>query len=240
MNVEGITKNAEAPFDPMGKASPPPQTDLGKEDFLKLLVTQLANQDPLAPSDPTQFVSQLAQFTSLEQLVNVNQGLDVLAISQTAATSAQMVSFVGKEVLFSSSQLLVDSPGEDQQLRFELADDAESVTITLKDASGKVVRTLEAGGLEAGPQEIAFDGDDDGGNPLAEGTYTFEVQANSAGGGTVAVETRSKAYVTSITFVNGYPELVLSDGRTVTLGQVVEVSEPSPSPDNAQEEGETP
>jgi flagellar basal-body rod modification protein FlgD len=229
MSAEAIAQNASAPYDAMAKAAEPPRTDLGKQDFLHLLVTQLANQDPLAPSDPTQFVSQLAQLTSLEQLVNVNAGLDVLAISQTAATSAQMVSFVGKEVLFSSDQVVLDEPGEAGTFHFELEDDAETVTITVEDAKGQVVRTIEAGPLEAGAGSIAFDGNDADGNPLPEGTYTFTVEAKDGKGEPVGVTTRAKALVQSITFENGYPELVMADGRKVTLGQVVEVKVPAPA-----------
>ena len=85
---------------------------LGQDTFLRLLTTQMQNQDPSSPMDNEQFVAQLAQFTSLEQLVGVNEGLNILAMTQAAATSAQMVSYVGKEVTISDSTVYVNGTDE--------------------------------------------------------------------------------------------------------------------------------
>ncbi len=225
MYIDQLQSQASSPMRTMtGGSALAPSTELGKEDFLRLLTTQLANQDPLSPSDPTQFISQLAELTSLEQLTNVNQGLDVLAVSQTAGTSAQMVSFVGKEVSYVSDQLLLDEPGEGSTLHFDLGGEAKDVKVHVKNSAGVVVRTLELGSLGEGPQEAWFDGTDDPGNPLPEGTYTFEVEATDVAGELVEVDTRSTGFVASISFAKGYPELLMEDGSTVTLGQVIEVT----------------
>ena len=69
---------------------------LGKDEFLKLLVAQLTHQDPLDPTDPTEFVGQLSQLSSLEQLMSMRDGLELMAVAQTAGTSADVVSFVGR------------------------------------------------------------------------------------------------------------------------------------------------
>ncbi|MFT7582311.1 MAG: flagellar basal-body rod modification protein FlgD, partial [Myxococcota bacterium] len=93
--MNAIPSTPQAPFDPTATSANARVDDgaLGKDDFLNLLVAQLGNQDPLSPTDPTDFVSQLSQFTSLEQLIGLREGLDLLAITQTAGTSAEMVSF---------------------------------------------------------------------------------------------------------------------------------------------------
>jgi flagellar basal-body rod modification protein FlgD len=78
---------------------------MDRDTFLKLLVTQLSNQDPLQPTEPTEFVSQLAEFTALEQMSGVREGMDMMLISQTAATSAQVVHFVGKEITFEDNRV---------------------------------------------------------------------------------------------------------------------------------------
>lgn len=221
--IRGVT---DAPFNPSGREIQTGDPNaMGKDAFLKLLVTQLANQDPMSPADPTEFVSQLAQFTSLEQLTSVNDGINVLALSQAAATSAQMVSFVGKQVWVDDSSIFLAGGGAPADLNFGLDGDATSVDIAVKDSAGKVVRTIEAGAHESGDVVVNFDGLDDEGNTLPAGTYTFEVTAKDAAGADVGVRERSSGVVQSITFDSGYPQLLLEDGRMVALGQVMEVTE---------------
>ena len=228
----GLAGAVDAPYDPtsmgggMGGAVTGSQ-DLGKDAFLRLLITQLSNQDPLAPTDPTQFVSQLAQFTSLEQLVGVNEGLDVLTISQTAATSAQMVSFVGQDVWIDDSTFIWDAGDESEELHFSLDEDASKVTVQVKDESGEVVRTLELGAKGEGEVVVDFDGKDDDGNPIPAGSYSFAVSAEDSDGDPIGVETKSKGHVSGVTFQNGYPQLMLEDGREISLGQVLQVAAPT-------------
>ena len=229
MNVNGAG-GAQAPFDPkqasektsavqdaMGKQA------LGKEDFLKLLVTQLSQQDPLSPTDSTQFVTQLSQFSSLEQLVNIKDGMDLLAVVQTAGSSAQMVSFIGKSVKVSDQTLVWEEGQTSGNIDFKLEGDAKDVTVFIKDSTGKTVKTIEAGSLNEGPHQIAVDGKDNQGAAFAPGSYTFEVSAKDDKGADVNVSNTSTGVVSGVTFENGYPELVLSDGRKVQLGSVIEV-----------------
>lgn len=221
-----LSSVAEAPYDArsLGGASSAPT--LGKESFLKLLVVQLSNQDPLSPAEPTEFISQLAQFTSLEQLNNLNEGLNVLAISQTAATSAQMVSFVGQIATFASDSIVLTKPGESTEVHYSLDDNADEVTVQLLDESGSVVRTLELGAQASGSQTVPFDGRNEFGGPLPPGTYTLQVTAKDEDGGHIGVRTKDTGMVTGVTFENGYPQLVMADGRKVTLNNILTVSSP--------------
>lgn len=216
--------NVSAPYDPTQSAGGPEGGGaLGKESFMKLLVAQLSAQDPLNPSDSTEFVSQLTQFTSMEQLVNIKEGLDLLAITETAGTSAQMVSFIGQEVSFSSDSFVVDEPGEIQDISFTLPQNADSVDIVVKDENGIVVRNHTAGSMQSGSQTIDFDGLNDEGGKLPEGTYTFEVVAKDKNGESINATTQSTGIVDAVVFENGYPELLMDDGRKITLSQVVKV-----------------
>ena len=225
--MQSIDSNSvSAPFDPMAQSGAKDGGVMGKDSFMKLLVTQLSNQDPMAPSDPTEFVSQLAQFTSLEQLVGVNEGLNILALTQAAATSAQMVAYVGKEVTIDDSALHVTGDEERVGISFELPERATSLEITVRDESGEVVRTLDLGGHMAGPVHSSFEPTDDQGQPLPPGTYHYEVTATNADGEPIDVREQSTGFVESVVFENGYPELMLADGRRVPLGQVLKVSTP--------------
>ena len=89
-------------------AATPPKNTLGKDDFLKLLTTQLQHQDPLQPMDSQAFIAQLAQFSSVEQLTALGTRLDTLLVAQASANQLQTASLVGKEVLFRSDQLRLD------------------------------------------------------------------------------------------------------------------------------------
>ena len=150
--MNGLGSAADSPFDPMAASGAHYQDNgvMGKDSFMKLPITQLSNQDPMSPSDPTEFVSQLSEFTSLEQLVGLNEGLNILAMTQAAATSAQMVSYVGKEVTVSDSTLFVNGDDPSVGLSFDLPERATSVEVTITDESGKVVRTVDLGARMAG------------------------------------------------------------------------------------------
>ena len=216
--------NVSAPYDPTQKSGGAESTGaLEKESFMKLLVTQLSAQDPLNPADSTEFVNQLTQFTSMEQLVNIKEGLDLLAITETAGTSAQMVSFIGKDVSFSADSFVIDEPGEQEEVSFNLTESANTVDIVVKDEDGKVVRNMEAGAMGSGSQTITLDGLNDEGGKLPEGTYTFEVVAKTKDGERIESTTQSNGTVEAVVFENGYPELMMEDGRKITLSQVVKV-----------------
>ena len=80
------------------EAIEPKASSMGKDDFLQLLVTQLQNQDPLSPMDSTGFTAQLAQFSSLEELQNINETLSGVGSSQTILTNSQAVDYIGKQI----------------------------------------------------------------------------------------------------------------------------------------------
>ena len=183
MSTAPSISNASAPYDPTASSGGAESGGaLEKESFMKLLVTQLSAQDPLNPADSTEFVNQLTQFTSMEQLVNIKEGLDLLAVTETAGTSAQMVSFIGKDVTFSADSFVLDSAGETDEIQFDLKESAATVEVVIKDEDGKVVRNMELGSMSEGGQTVAIDGINDEGGKLPEGTYTFEVVAKNVEG----------------------------------------------------------
>jgi flagellar basal-body rod modification protein FlgD len=198
-------------------------TTLGKDDFLKLLITQLQNQDPLNPSDSTEFASQLAQFSSLEQLNNINESLSTLNQYQASINNAQAVSFIGKEIESKGNTVEMKS-GQSVACEFELAEAASTVTVSIYDSSGAFVKDVTATGLSAGKQTVTWDGKDRNGSTVAEGTYTFEVQAYGASKETVEVTTYSQGTVTGVSFNDGITYLSLGSGE-VALGDVVRITQ---------------
>jgi len=228
--VTSVTNNASAPYDPTGSTATGglPNGALGKEDFLSLLVAQLSHQDPMEPTDPTQFVSQLSQFSSLEQLMNLKDGLDLLAISQTAGTSAQMVSFIGKSVVYDGSTVSWHAGDSARELSYQLNDNPASVTVTIRDSKGTAVDEYSVENAKKGTNPLTFDGETQDGKALPEGQYSVEITAKDAEGNVLRVRQEATARVAGVTFENGYPEIVLGDGTTLTLGQVIKVLEQAP------------
>lgn len=141
---------------------------MGKDAFLKLLVTQLQHQDPLNPADSTEFTSQLAQFSSLEQLSNVNDNLNMLKLYQASMNNAQAVSFIGKDIVSKGKTLQV-TPGQPVSCEFSLGADAKRVAVSIYDAAGNFVKDIRATALKAGAQSLSWDGKDRNGNTVADG-----------------------------------------------------------------------
>jgi len=200
---------------------------MGKDAFLKLLITQLQHQDPLNPADSTEFTSQLAQFSSLEQLSNVNDNLNTLKLYQASINNAQAVSFIGKDIVSKGKTLRVTS-GQPVSCEFNLGAEAKRVAISIYDATGNFVKDIQATALKAGTQSLSWDAKDRNGNTVADGAYTFEVQAEGASGEKLDVTTYSKGTVTGVTFEDGVTYLVV-DRSKVAIGDVTQVKQGSVS-----------
>jgi flagellar basal-body rod modification protein FlgD len=138
-----------------------------------------------------------------------------------------MVQFVGKDISFQDNSFHWDRKTPTTELEFSLDGDAQGVSVLVQDENGKSVRTIEIGQRSSGKNKVVFDGLDDNGNPLDTGNYTFTVTALDANEAPVKTTTRASGRVTAVTFEAGYPELILTDGRRVDLGKVLEVKKPS-------------
>ena len=202
-------------------------TILGKDDFLTLLITQLQNQDPLDPTDSVEYTAQLAQFSSLEQLSNVNQNLEYLQLYQASINNAQAVSFIGKEVTALGDRIQI-SEGSAEACEFNLAANASGVTINIYNEAGNLVKTIEAGSMDSGRQSIQWDGTDQNGNQMKDGDYTFEVMAVDADEQPVEAITYSTGIVSGVTFIQGTTYFMVEDQR-IPIADIVEVNEVAPS-----------
>lgn len=199
------------------------QGEMGKDQFLKLLVTQLANQDPLSPMDGTAFVAQLAQFSSLEQLVNMSDRMQALAMTQTAGIGAQAVSFVGKELTARGGSFSQAEGQADRKLYAELGGAAATATLTVVNEKGQTVATRDLGSRKAGRNEIDFDGRGNDGAPLPAGSYTFRIDAKDGTGAAVETTALTRGVVEAVVYTGGVPRLRVG-GRELTLGDVMEVA----------------
>ncbi len=205
---------------------------MGKEDFLKLLTAQLAHQDPLSPMDNSAFVAQLSQFSSVEQLMNANQNLGTLQLVAASQSNTQIAGLIGKDIEANGNVLRHAAPGP-APINFDLGGTAKTVTVTIRDAQGKIVRTLEATDRAGGANILAWDGKDVAGNMAPAGTYQIEVSAKDGEGKDVSSSLKFTGRVTGVSFKGGIPLLEVGD-MSVQVADVIAVRDPaapaSPSP----------
>lgn len=203
----------------------PPSPDqangmLGKDDFLGMLVTQLRYQNPLEPMADTEFIAQLAQFSTLEQMQNMNANLQVNMQLIQSVGNALATSLIGKHVSAVGHSVYLSESG-DAQIRYNLSKGAE-VTLKILEKDGDPVRTLVAGSQSSGEHTISWDGKDDAGKRVKEGTYTYQVWAVDAEGNPVASGTYSEGRITGVRFVGGGAVLLVGN-MEVNLSDVLEI-----------------
>jgi flagellar basal-body rod modification protein FlgD len=184
--------------------------DASQDRFLKLLTTQLKNQDPLNPMDNAQMTSQMAQISTVSGIEKLNATLEKLMSSSTDTQAMQAASMLGHQVLVEGSGMSLPQDGQTVG-GVELAQPVDSATLTIRDANGLVVRTLQMGAQPAGLTDFVWDGKSDGGAQAAAGRYSISVAAVQ-GSKAVTATTLELAPVTGV--------LRDSTGIRLELGQL--------------------
>lgn len=204
---------------------------MGQEAFLKLLVAQLQNQDPLNPQENHEFVAQLAQFSSLEQSIGINDRLDALTLQNQGMQNSQIVGMVGKQATVKGNIVTLSGQGAIVPVSFTLADPAAEATIVIRDAAGRSVRTIPVAAKAAGTVTVTWNGQSDSGNPQPAGPYQVTVTAKNADGGPVSLTQQTTGLIDSVSFDRGFPVLHLDSGVSAPVGDLMSVSPPqSPNP----------
>ena len=189
---------------------------LGKDAFLKMLIAQLRHQDPLNPMDGTAFVAQLAQFSSLEQLTNLNQTMGALPEYLNQFSSAQMANLIGNDAVVKGNSITVS--GSATNIVYRLPADIQNGTIKIYNANGMKVDTIKLAPQKAGAQSILWNS---GSQP--PGNYTWEITASDARGGTVVPEQMLYGRIQGVSFKNGKPYLTVN-GQEVAFSNVVSIT----------------
>ncbi len=201
-----------------------PSKEMDRDAFLNLLITQLQNQDPLNPTDSTEFTAQLAQFSSLEQLGNVNDNLIQLQNFQASINNSQAVSLIGKEIMANGNSFQL-TDGRPAGCDFDIDENAAVVVVSIYDHTGEYVTSFDGQNLTAGQQTLYWDGTDKNGNPAAPGNYTFEIMAADVDGNNIQTTTFFSGTVNKVVFENNTTYL-FAGGQKVALGDVIQVSAP--------------
>jgi flagellar basal-body rod modification protein FlgD len=181
---------------------------MNKDDFLKLFITQLQNQDPLNPMDSTEYISQLAQLSQVEQAYNTNSNLQSVINALGASSALSAISFVGSEVTAAGSQVFLKEGGE-ADVTISVPKAAEQVSVNIIDAKGEVVRTLTGGVTAAGESTLAWDGKDASGTQLPSGAYSVAATGLDAAGNSFACSPLIRGTVEGINFAGSSPVMVI-------------------------------
>jgi flagellar basal-body rod modification protein FlgD len=192
---------------------------LDKDSFLLLLTTQLQNQDPTDPMTNQEVVAQLATFSQLEELQNLNSQVDMLNLLQTSMNNATMAGLLGQTVVAEVDTFHYSGEGT-KELYFDAEQAASSATLTITDANGDVVWSGSIGALEQGQGSTTWSGLDASGQPLGEGEYTFSVTAVDANGEEIEVTELVRGVVDEMSFVDGVATPSV-DGVQVDMGSIL-------------------
>jgi flagellar basal-body rod modification protein FlgD len=193
---------------------------LGQGDFLKLLVTQLKNQDPLKPTDNTEFVAQLAQFSQLDQSAKQAQLLQQSLDAQTASLQFTLLPMVGRTIIV--DRPLTQLGSGPAPISYVLDKNAAAVRINIMDQQGHVVRTLENRNLPAGQNLSEWDGMNQNGTPMPAGIYRVAFSATDSQGISVTVHSRANLTVSGIRMEEGRAKLLAGD-LAVDPSEIVEL-----------------
>ena len=191
-----------------------------QDRFLKLLVTQLKNQDPLNPMDNAQMTSQMAQISTVDGIEKLNATLKMILEGSNENEAMQAAALVGHGVLVPGAGLAL--AGGMAVGGVELDEPADRVTVTIKDASGIAVRTLELGAQEAGSRGFSWDGKSDAGVQAADGAYSATVNAQR-GDAKVGARTLEMGVVSSVARTGGSVRLNVGALGTFAMSDVREI-----------------
>jgi flagellar basal-body rod modification protein FlgD len=194
-------------------------TDFG--NFLKLLTVQLKNQDPTAPLEPNEFTQQIVSFSAVEQSINTNKNLErLISVSQTQQLNSA-VGYIGKEVEIDASKATLTDAGA--QFSYSLANGAAQTQISIADSSGKVIFN-STGEVTAGKHVFQWDGKDNIGNGMPDGSYQIIVSSVDRNGNSVDATTSVVDKVTGIEMQNGNLMVTMGD-NLYSVDRVMSVRE---------------
>jgi len=201
---------------------------LGKDDFLNLLVTKMQYQDPLEPMNDEDFIAQLAQFSSLEQMSNIADGIETSNqwsyLQMQSLNNVMASGFIGKEVKAEYSDIYVDDSNK-PVISYTTAQYASEIEFVISNSAGDVVATITEENVEAGTGSIKWDGKDSRGNRVEEGYYTVEAKARNASNVEFTPEMSLVGVVTNVVYRDGAAYLTVN-GMELQLGDITSVGEP--------------
>lgn len=212
-------------IDPSKKLRTTGSKNLDKDAFMKLMLAQMKHQDPTNPMQSHEMAAQMAQFTSVEQLQNMNQTLGRMEASKKPGDNFQSLALIGKAVSGDSSLLSRLEGDEAHEFKYELPKNASNVKITIKNQNGEAIRTYSFQDLKQGQHQLNWNGQDERGLVQPAGEYKFQVEAIGGEGQKLVVKTDFEGIISGVTFSGSGPVLLV-DGQNIKLSDVKKIVDP--------------
>ena len=204
---------------------------LGKDDYIRLMVTQLQNQDPTKPMENHEMATQMAQFNTVEQLLNINHTLADLSASQSQMKNERVLDYIGKQVDVAGNALEVKEGALASKATFALEQTCERVSGVIKNTQGEVIKKIALGRLDAGKQTLAWDGTDNEGQKVKDGSYRFSIEASTVDGKEVPVsQTFYRTAVVGVSNLGGAGRLETACGTSILPQDVNAIFAPEDKP----------
>ena len=204
---------------------------LGKDDFLKIMVTQMRHQDPTNPFKAEQMATEMAQFTSVEQLQNLNQSMNKMMSANQPLERMATTNLIGKTVTIDRDRF-VHTENEPSMIKYALPRDAKEVKAVIVSEQGEVVLEKDLGPQKAGASEFAWDGLKKNTLKAKSGNYLFRLEARDEKDALIQIDPKRKAKVVGVAFEGNEAVLLIGDARTqekVSLKSVIRVEDVGPS-----------
>ncbi len=199
---------------------------MDKDAFMKLMLAQMKHQDPTNPMQSHELAAQLAQFSSVEQLQNLNTTMTDMRNGQKPSESFQALNFIGKAVSGDSAKISRAKGDKDHDIKFDLVDNAKELNIRIRDANGDVVRSLSVKELKKGENKITWNGQDERGQALPAGDYQLFLEAVNSSGTKMNVKTEFEGTITGVNYTPEGPVLLVGN-QTVKIKDVKKIVDPS-------------
>ncbi|MHB1014155.1 MAG: flagellar hook assembly protein FlgD [Desulfurivibrionaceae bacterium] len=194
---------------------------LDRNDFMKLFITQMQNQDPLEPMKGTDMATQLAQFSTLDSMQNMSNSMDQLLNYQTSQNNLQLLSLIGKTVQGKGSSMGVLN-GAVTPTQYSLANTADSCQVNIYNAAGTMVDSMDLGPASSGSHDLSWDGKMPNGTVVPDGEYTYTVTAMS-NGQQVNVDYRTTGQVTGVNFSGSQAQVTVDNSVAMNVADILAV-----------------
>ncbi|MBL7716724.1 MAG: flagellar hook assembly protein FlgD [Bdellovibrionales bacterium] len=226
-----IWKDMQAKYGAKAEKPREIKKQLGKDDFLRIMITQMKHQDPTKPFEAEQFAAQLAQFASVEQLQNINNNITKMTQANQPLERMAMTNMIGKTVTVDRDRFPF-TEGEKASLNYTLPKDAASVIVRVQNEAGETVFEKDIGEQKAGDGLFVWDGKKTNTLPAKTGSYMLRVEAKDENGQSLSTENRAQARVVGVGFENGETILLVGNPARpdkVNFKNVTKIEEAAPA-----------